>query len=68
MQAIENTKILDVRFNKVFIITSVTSKRVNLDNPGCKYTTSTGRSSSKFFVGHDRYKQNLEKGVWKILD
>jgi len=62
-----NTLIFDTRFNKTYIVTSVTDKRVNLDHPGAKYTTSTGRSSSKFFVGHDRFENNIKKGEWGII-
>jgi hypothetical protein len=67
MKAIANTKILDIRFNTTYVITSVTDKRVNLDQPGCKYTSSTGRSSSKFYVGHKSYENNINTGVWQII-
>ena len=62
------TKILDTRFNTTYIVTSVTDKRVNLDQPNCNYTTSTGRSSSKFFVGHKTYQDNIKTGKWVILN
>jgi hypothetical protein len=67
MKAIINTHILDTRFNTTYIITSVTDKRVNLDEIGCKYTTSTGRSSSKFYVGHSSFENNIESGVWRVV-
>jgi hypothetical protein len=67
MKAEANTTILDTTFNQTYIVTSVTEKRVNLDNPGAIYTTSTGRSSSKFYVGHDRYTNNIETGKWKVI-
>ena len=62
------TKILDTMFNETYIVTSVTEKRVNLDHPNCIYTTSTGRSSSKFFVGHKTYQDNIKTGKWVILN
>ena len=68
MKAIANTQIFDTVFNNTYIITSVTEKRINLDQPGCKYTTSTGRSSSKFYVGHDRFENNIKTGKWKIIE
>jgi hypothetical protein len=68
MKAIANTQIFDTVFNNTYIITSVTEKRINLDQPGCKYTTSTGRSSSKFYVGHDRFENNIKNGKWKIIE
>ena len=67
MKATANTQILDTRFNTIYVITSVTDKRVNLDQPGCKYTTSTGRSSSKFYVGHERYENNIKTGAWQVI-
>ena len=61
------TQIKDNQFEKTYIVTSVTEKRINLDQPNCKYTTSTGRSSSKFFVGHERFEKYIEQGKWEII-
>lgn len=61
------TQIKDTQFQVNFIITSVTEKRVNLDHIGAKYTTSTGRSSSKFFVGHETFAKYIAKGKWEII-
>ena len=66
MKNLENVKVLDTRFNKTYIITSVTEKRINLDEPGNKYTTSTGRSSSKFWVGIERFNNNIKDGSYVI--
>jgi hypothetical protein len=67
MKATANTQIFDTRFNKTYIITSVTEKRVNLDHPGNEYTSSTGRSSSKFYLGHKSFEENIETGKWQII-
>jgi hypothetical protein len=67
MTATSNTKIFDTMFNKTYLITSVTEKRVNLDQPNAKYTTSTGRTSSKFYVGHERYENNIKSGKWIVI-
>lgn len=61
------TKIKNNTFGTFYIITSITDKRINLDQPGCNYTTSTGRSSSKFFVGHKRFLDKINSGEWSIL-
>jgi hypothetical protein len=63
-----STQILDTMFNRTYIITSVTEKRVNLDEPNCTYTTSTGRSSSKFFVGHKSFNDYIETGRWVLVN
>jgi hypothetical protein len=68
MRATANTQIFDTRFNNTYIITSVTEKRVNLDQPGHKYTTSTGRSSSKFYVKHKTFDENIKLGNWEIIN
>ena len=60
-------QILDNQFKKTYIVTSVTDKRINLDEPNNKYTTSTGRSSSKFFVGHERFSKYIETGKWEVI-
>lgn len=62
------TKIKDTIYGRVCIVTSVTEKRINLDQPGAKYTTSTGRSSSKFYVGHERFAENIKTGKWVVLN
>ena len=62
------TKIKDTLYGGVYIITSVTEKRINLDQPGAKYTTSTGRSSSKFYVGHERFAEYIKIGEWVVLN
>jgi hypothetical protein len=63
-----STQVLDTMFNRTYIITSVTEKRVNLDEPNCTYTTSTGRSSSKFFVGHKSFNDYIETGRWVLVN
>ena len=63
-----STQILDTMFNRTYIITSVTEKRVNLDEPNCTYTTSTGRSSSKFFVGHKSFNDYIKTGRWVLVN
>jgi hypothetical protein len=63
-----STQILDTMFNCTYIITSVTEKRVNLDEPNCIYTTSTGRSSSKFFLGHKSFNDNIKSGRWVLVN
>ena len=60
------TKIINVRYNYEFIITSITDKRVNCDR-FIKSYTSTGRGSSKFFVGLNRFNEYLENGNYKII-
>jgi hypothetical protein len=62
------TQIKDINYGKTYLVTSVTEKRVNLDEPGCKYTTSTGRISSKFFVGHARFNEYVNSGKWVIIE
>lgn len=62
------TQIKDNTYGGTYIVTSVTEKRINLDQPGVKYTTSTGRSSSKFFVGHERFSENIKTGKWVVLN
>lgn len=62
------TKIKDNTYGSIYVVTSITDKRVNLDEPNCKYTTSTGRSSSKFYVGHARLNTYLKSGRWVIQD
>ena len=62
------TQIKDTTYGGTYIVTSVTEKRINLDQPGAKYTTSTGRSSSKFFVGHERFSENIKTGKWVVLN
>ena len=59
------TLILDTRFNTTFVITSVTEKRINCDD-NVKYTTSTGRTSSKFYFGHKHLNEYLKNGNYKI--
>jgi len=66
MKNLENVKVLDTRFNKTYIITSVTEKRINMDEPGNKSTTSTGRSSSKFWVGVERFNEYIKEGKYLI--
>jgi len=62
------TQIKDTTYGGTYIVTSVTEKRINLDQSGAKYTTSTGRSSSKFFVGHGRFYENIKTGKWVVLN
>jgi hypothetical protein len=62
------TKIKNLQMGTTYVVTSVTEKRINLDNPGSNYTTSTGRSSSKFFVGHKRFAQDIQSGIWEIIE
>ena len=62
------TKIKDTIYGGTYIVTSVTEKRINLDRPGAKYTTSTGRSSSKFYVGHKRFAEYIKIGKWVVLN
>jgi hypothetical protein len=61
------TKLVDVRFNDEFYITSITEKRINCDR-NVKSYSSTGRGSSKFFVGVSRFNENLENGNYKIIN
>ncbi len=61
------TKITDVRWNTTYYITSITEKRVNMDN-FIKSYSSTGRGSSKFYVGHKAFNENLKNGNYKIID
>jgi hypothetical protein len=58
-------KVTDLRFDSVSFITSITEKRINMDN-GKVYTSSTGRSTSKFYEGHKSFNDKLKKGVYKI--
>lgn len=58
-------KVTDVRFDSVSIITSITEKRINMDSYS-KSTSSTGRMSSKFYVGHKNFNEELKKGNYKI--
>ena len=62
------TQIKDFTYGGIYIVTSITEKRINLDQPGAKYTTSTGRTSSKFFVGHERFSENIKTGKWVVLN
>jgi len=62
------TQIKDTTYGGIYIVTSVTEKRINLDHPGVKYTTSTGRSSSKFFLGHKSFSENINTGKWVVLN
>lgn len=62
------TQIKDTTYGGTYIVTSVTEKRINLDQHGAKYTTSTGRTSSKFFVGHKRFLENIKTGKWVVLN
>jgi hypothetical protein len=57
-------KITDIRFNSEFYIISITEKRINCDS-NVKSYTSTGRGSSKFFIGHKYFNELLEKGIYK---
>ncbi|MFN5416438.1 MAG: hypothetical protein ACK5B9_05230 [Flavobacteriia bacterium] len=61
-------KIYDVRFEKTYIITSITDTRVNLDSPGNKFTSSTGRSSSKFYIGIKKFEKLINNGTWILLN
>lgn len=58
-------KVTDLRFNSVSFITSITEKRINMDD-GKVFTSSTGRSTSKFYEGHKSFNDKLKKGVYKI--
>ena len=68
-QMIQNgTQIKDINYGKTYVVTSVTEKRINLDQPGSYSTSSTGRSSSKFFVGHARFNEYVNSGNWVIIE
>jgi hypothetical protein len=58
-------KVTDLRFDSVSYITSITEKRINMDS-NIKSSSSTGRSSSKFYIGHKYFNELLEKGIYKI--
>jgi len=60
-QSFRNTK-----FDKIFIVTSVTATRVNCDDFR-KFTTSTGRSSSKFFLGVKSFQERLDAGEFVAI-
>jgi len=56
----------DTRFNKIYVVTSVTEKRINLDDAHCVYTSTTGRNSSKFYLGHKSFSENIASGRYII--
>jgi hypothetical protein len=62
------TQIKDINYGKTYVVTSVTEKRINLDQPGSYSTSCTGRSSSKFFVGHARFNEYVNSGNWVIIE
>ena len=62
------TQIKDTIYGGTYIVTGVTEKIINLDQLGENYTTSTGRSSSKFYVGHKKFIENIKTGKWVVLN
>jgi len=58
-------KVTDIRFDVEFYITSITEKRINMDSFS-KSSSSTGRMSSKFYVGHKSFNDELKRGNYKI--
>jgi hypothetical protein len=58
-------KITDLRFDLVYYISSITEKRINM-NDNVKFTTSTGRTTSSFYLGHKSFEVLLKNGSYKI--
>jgi len=62
------SKVFCTEFNKTYIVTSITETRVNMDDPCNKYTSSTGRSSSKHYLGKKTFFEYIKTGRYKIID
>ena len=58
-------KITDLRFDSVYYITSITEKRINM-NDNVKFTSSTGRTTSSFYLGHKAFDILLKNESYKI--
>ena len=62
------TKLKNTQVNTIYVVTSITDKRINLDQPGSVYSSSTGRQSSKCWIGHKSFQKDFKLGNWIIVE
>ena len=58
-------KVTYVSCNAISYITSITEKRINMDS-NSPSSSSTGRVSSKFYMGHKNFIKEVNAGIYKI--